>query len=156
MLAYNKPGLLDWHQPGGDRHRHAGDGHLFMAIQSISSRKGPACRSEIMNPSMRMRAGSGGPTSGRRRPKAFATNPANPSSRIVSFQSDTRAGVKLNVSPENVREVRGRLEQHHIPYELLVFENEGHGIGKPVNQEKLYPAIADFFERAISSVSQKC
>ena len=55
-----------------------------------------------------------------------------------------------NVSPENVRQVRGKLEEHHIPYELLVFEDEGHGIGKPVNQEKLYPAIADFFEKAMS------
>jgi dipeptidyl aminopeptidase/acylaminoacyl peptidase len=54
-----------------------------------------------------------------------------------------------NVSPENVRQVRQRLEAHQIPYELLVFEDEGHGIGKPVNQEKLYPAIAEFFERAM-------
>ena len=43
----------------------------------------------------------------------------------------------------------GKLEEHHIPYELLVFEDEGHGIGKPANQEKLYPAIAEFFEKAM-------
>ncbi|HEX9092331.1 MAG TPA: prolyl oligopeptidase family serine peptidase, partial [Anaerolineales bacterium] len=40
-----------------------------------------------------------------------------------------------NVSPENVRQVRQRLEFHAIPYTLLVFEDEGHGIGKPANQE---------------------
>lgn len=53
-----------------------------------------------------------------------------------------------NVSPENVRQVRARLEAHQIPYELLVFDDEGHGIIKPANQEKLYPRLADFFEAA--------
>jgi dipeptidyl aminopeptidase/acylaminoacyl peptidase len=56
-----------------------------------------------------------------------------------------------NVSPENVRQVRERLEVHHIPYQLLVFEDEGHGILKPANQEKLYPQLADFFEQAFGS-----
>lgn len=55
-----------------------------------------------------------------------------------------------NVTPENVRQVRSRLEAHKIPYELLVFEDEGHGIVKPANQEKLYPAIADFFEKSLA------
>ena len=53
-----------------------------------------------------------------------------------------------NVSPENVRQVRQRLEAHQIPYEVLVFEDEGHGIIKPANQEVLYPTLADFFEQA--------
>ncbi len=53
-----------------------------------------------------------------------------------------------NVSPENVRQVRERLEKHHIPYKLLVFNDEGHGIIKPANQEELYPRLADFFEQA--------
>ena len=53
-----------------------------------------------------------------------------------------------NVSPENVRQVRQRLETHHVPYHLLVIEDEGHGIQKPANQEQLYPKIADFFEQA--------
>ena len=55
-----------------------------------------------------------------------------------------------NVSPENVRQVRDRLESHSIPYTLLVFEDEGHGIGKPANQELLYPQLADFFDRALA------
>ncbi|HID84584.1 MAG TPA: S9 family peptidase, partial [Anaerolineales bacterium] len=54
-----------------------------------------------------------------------------------------------NVTPENVRAVRQRLEAHGIPYELLVFEDEGHGILKPENQRRLYPALADFFARAL-------
>jgi dipeptidyl aminopeptidase/acylaminoacyl peptidase len=54
-----------------------------------------------------------------------------------------------NVTPENVRQVRRRLDAQGIPYELLVFEDEGHGIVKPANQEKLYAALADFFDRAL-------
>ncbi len=54
-----------------------------------------------------------------------------------------------NVNPENVRQMRQRLEQYSIPYTLLVFEDEGHGIGKPANQELLYPQIADFFAWAL-------
>jgi dipeptidyl aminopeptidase/acylaminoacyl peptidase len=54
-----------------------------------------------------------------------------------------------NVTPENVRQVRTRLEEHGIPYELLVFDDEGHGIAKPANQERLYKQVADFFERVL-------
>ena len=54
-----------------------------------------------------------------------------------------------NVSPENVRQVRESLEKNDIPYQLLVFDDEGHGIGKPANQEILYPNIADFFEQSL-------
>jgi dipeptidyl aminopeptidase/acylaminoacyl peptidase len=53
-----------------------------------------------------------------------------------------------NVSPENVNQVREKLEQHNIPYQLLVFEDEGHGIHKPANQEIMYTRLADFFEQA--------
>lgn len=54
-----------------------------------------------------------------------------------------------NVTPENVRLVRQRLEANQVPYELLVFEDEGHGIIKPANQEVLYTRLADFFEAAL-------
>jgi dipeptidyl aminopeptidase/acylaminoacyl peptidase len=54
-----------------------------------------------------------------------------------------------NVTPENVREVETRLREYDIPYEKLVFEDEGHGIIKPANQAKLYPLLADFFDRAL-------
>jgi dipeptidyl aminopeptidase/acylaminoacyl peptidase len=74
----------------------------------------------------------------------------------INFVQDIRGKLMIiqgaldpNVSPENVRQVRMRLEAQHIPYELLVFEDEGHGITRPANQEKMYLAIAEFFERAM-------
>lgn len=73
----------------------------------------------------------------------------------INFIQDIRGKLLIvqgardpNVSPENVRQVREALEKHGIPYNLLVFEDEGHGIGKPANQELLYPQVADFFEHA--------
>jgi dipeptidyl aminopeptidase/acylaminoacyl peptidase len=50
-----------------------------------------------------------------------------------------------NVSPENVRVVRDALEQAGVPYELLAFEDEGHGIARPKNRGVLYPRLAEFF-----------
>jgi len=55
-----------------------------------------------------------------------------------------------NVTPENVRQVVGRLGAHHIPYQVLTFEDEGHGISKPANQERLYAHLAAFFDRALA------
>jgi dipeptidyl aminopeptidase/acylaminoacyl peptidase len=54
-----------------------------------------------------------------------------------------------NVTPENVRQVVQRLDANHIPYDLMVFEDEGHGIGKPANQERLYARLAAFFDEAL-------
>ncbi|MFZ5916753.1 MAG: prolyl oligopeptidase family serine peptidase [Chloroflexota bacterium] len=54
-----------------------------------------------------------------------------------------------NVTPENVRQVRQRLEAFGIPYELLVFDDEGHGIIRPSNQRRLYTRLADFFDAAL-------
>ena len=59
-----------------------------------------------------------------------------------------QGAIDPHVSPENVRQVRDALEEHVIPYTLQVFKNEGHGVGKPANQEQLYPQLADFFEQA--------
>ena len=53
-----------------------------------------------------------------------------------------------NVTPGNVDAVVKELERHDIPYDLLTFEDEGHGITRPRNLETLYPRLADFFERA--------
>ncbi len=54
-----------------------------------------------------------------------------------------------NVTPENVHQVVQRLEAHEVPFELLVFDDEGHGISKPVNQANLFEYLADFFARAL-------
>jgi dipeptidyl aminopeptidase/acylaminoacyl peptidase len=50
-----------------------------------------------------------------------------------------------NVTPENVRTVEGALREAGVPYELLVFEDEGHGVSRPRNQKELYQRLAEFF-----------
>ncbi len=51
-----------------------------------------------------------------------------------------------NVTPENVRTVREALDSAGVDYQLLTFEDEGHGIGKPKNQKELYLRLSEFFE----------
>jgi dipeptidyl aminopeptidase/acylaminoacyl peptidase len=53
-----------------------------------------------------------------------------------------------NVTPENVRAVRAALEGARVPYELLAFDDEGHGIVKPANRRVLYRRLAQFFAAA--------
>jgi dipeptidyl aminopeptidase/acylaminoacyl peptidase len=60
-----------------------------------------------------------------------------------------QGGQDPNVTPENVRLVRQRLDERNIPYELLVFEDEGHGVYKPANEAVLYTRLADFFDEAL-------
>jgi dipeptidyl aminopeptidase/acylaminoacyl peptidase len=50
-----------------------------------------------------------------------------------------------NVTPENVRAVEVALRAAGVPYELLAFEDEGHGIARPKNQRILYERLAEFF-----------
>lgn len=56
------------------------------------------------------------------------------------------------VSPENVRAVTEVLDKAGIPYELMTFDDEGHGIYRPANLRRLYPAMLDFFKRAFEPV----
>jgi dipeptidyl aminopeptidase/acylaminoacyl peptidase len=56
-----------------------------------------------------------------------------------------------NVTPENVRVVRDALDQAGVPYEVLTFEDEGHGIGRPKNQKTLYLRLAEFFREAFAA-----
>jgi len=55
-----------------------------------------------------------------------------------------------NVTPENVTTVLGALDRNKISYELLVFEDEGHGIHKLKNKRTLYLRLAAFFKEAFS------
>jgi dipeptidyl aminopeptidase/acylaminoacyl peptidase len=55
-----------------------------------------------------------------------------------------------NVTPENVRVVRDCLEANQIPYELLTFEDEGHGISRPYNLRTLCLRMVRFFEEAFA------
>lgn len=56
-----------------------------------------------------------------------------------------------NVTTDNVHAVTKALQEEDIPYELLTFEDEGHGIARPQNLEILYPRIAEFFHNAFDS-----
>jgi dipeptidyl aminopeptidase/acylaminoacyl peptidase len=55
-----------------------------------------------------------------------------------------------NVTPQNVTDVVTRLKAADIDYELLTFDDEGHGIGRPANQRVLYKRIAAFFAAAFA------
>jgi len=56
-----------------------------------------------------------------------------------------------NVTPENVRAVTAALQAKGVEYELLAFEDEGHGISRPKNQKTLYVRLAEFFKSAFGS-----
>lgn len=58
-----------------------------------------------------------------------------------------------NVTPENVRQVVRRLDARGIPYELMVFEDEGHGIAKPANQAQRFRRLYEFFDQALGRCS---
>jgi dipeptidyl aminopeptidase/acylaminoacyl peptidase len=47
--------------------------------------------------------------------------------------------------------VIGALDKAGVPYDLLAFEDEGHGISKPKNQRALYLRLREFFEGAFSA-----
>ena len=56
-----------------------------------------------------------------------------------------------NVTPQNVTDVRQRLDAAGIPYELLLFADEGHGIAKPENRKHLCRRLARFFADAFDA-----
>jgi dipeptidyl aminopeptidase/acylaminoacyl peptidase len=60
-----------------------------------------------------------------------------------------------NVTQDNVEAVTKALEEHSIPYELLTFEDEGHGIARPKNLRVLYPRLADFFHEAFKVLPER-
>jgi len=55
-----------------------------------------------------------------------------------------------NVTPANTRVVCRALDAAGKPYELLTFEDEGHGIYKPKNRRVLHRRLADFFVEALA------
>lgn len=60
-----------------------------------------------------------------------------------------------NVTPENVRTVKQALDKARIEYQLLTFDNEGHGIDRPENIKILYTALVEFFSQAFRDVSHE-
>ncbi len=75
----------------------------------------------------------------------------------INFVKDIRGKLLIvqgmqdpNVTPENVNVVVKALGGEGIHYELLTFEDEGHGIARPWNLRVLYPRLADFFENSFT------
>jgi dipeptidyl aminopeptidase/acylaminoacyl peptidase len=56
-----------------------------------------------------------------------------------------------NVTPENVRTVREALDTAGVPYELLTFADEGHGIARRPNQRTLLLRQVTFFNDAFGN-----
>ncbi len=59
-----------------------------------------------------------------------------------------------NVTPKNVSQVTAALDRRGIPYQLLAFKDEGHGIGRPKNVRVLCLRLAEFFKEAFASGSR--
>jgi dipeptidyl aminopeptidase/acylaminoacyl peptidase len=75
----------------------------------------------------------------------------------VHFVADIRGRLLIvqglrdpNVTPENMRVVCRALDAAGKPYELLTFDDEGHGIYKPKNRRILHRRLADFFAGALA------
>jgi dipeptidyl aminopeptidase/acylaminoacyl peptidase len=56
-----------------------------------------------------------------------------------------------NVTPENLTAVETVLKAAAIPYETLLFDDEGHGIRKPKNLRVLYTRLIAFFAEAFAA-----
>ncbi|MEP6988774.1 MAG: prolyl oligopeptidase family serine peptidase, partial [Chloroflexota bacterium] len=63
----------------------------------------------------------------------------------INFVKDIKGSLLIvqglqdpNVTPENVRAVKQALDSASIEYQLLAFDNEGHGIDRPENLKILY------------------
>lgn len=56
-----------------------------------------------------------------------------------------------NVTPENLAVVRTALDVAGIAYQVLAFEDEGHGIRLPKNQKTLYLRLVQFFGDAFAA-----
>lgn len=55
-----------------------------------------------------------------------------------------------NVTPDNVRVVVDALQTANVEYQLLTFDDEGHGIGRIANRAVLYKQLASFFEQSFN------
>jgi len=53
-----------------------------------------------------------------------------------------------NVTPSNVQVVKEKLDQSGIEHQVLAFDDEGHGIGRPKNQKTLCLRLVEFFGEA--------
>ena len=47
------------------------------------------------------------------------------------------------------QQLHAELERRGVPSELLVYDDEGHGLQKLKNRLDAYPRVADFLERVL-------
>ena len=78
----------------------------------------------------------------------FNASPANFIDRIRGDLLIVHGLKDSNVSPENTWAAKRDLDRSGIPYELLTFDNEGHGIYRAGNREALFRRVADFLARS--------
>jgi dipeptidyl aminopeptidase/acylaminoacyl peptidase len=82
----------------------------------------------------------------------FNASPANFIDRIKGRLLIVHGMKDSNVSPENTKAAVRDLDRAGIPYELLTFDNEGHGIYRASNREILFRRVAQFFEQAFAGL----
>lgn len=85
----------------------------------------------------------------------YNASPANFISNIRGRLLIVHGLADSNVSPENTRKACRELDLAGIPYDLLTFPDEGHGIYKAGNRQAWLERAASFFEAAFSSDTRK-
>ena len=78
----------------------------------------------------------------------FNASPANFIDRIRGDLLIVHGLKDSNVSPANTRAAQRDLDRAGIPYRLLTFDNEGHGIYRAGNREELFRRSAEFLQRS--------
>lgn len=81
----------------------------------------------------------------------FNASPANFIDRIRGDILIVHGLRDSNVSPENTRAAQRDLDRAGIPYELLTFDDEGHGIYRATNREALFRRSAEFLLRSFDA-----
>ena len=81
--------------------------------------------------------------------KYYQRSPINYTQNIHGQLLIVQGARDPNVTPKNVDEVVRKLDAQGKRYELLVFDDEGHGIGKPANQKVLISRMIAFFTDAL-------
>ena len=81
----------------------------------------------------------------------FNASPANFIDRIRGDIMIVHGLKDSNVSPANTRAAQRDLDRAGIPYELLTFPNEGHGIYRAGNREELFRRTAEFLLRSFGA-----
>jgi dipeptidyl aminopeptidase/acylaminoacyl peptidase len=81
----------------------------------------------------------------------FNGSPGNFIDRITGRLLIVHGMRDTNVSPENTTAAVRDLDRAGIGYELLTFDNEGHGIYRAGNRTELFRRVAAFFENAFAN-----